>query len=97
MSEVAGRIRRLNCVRELMICGGNDTLQQEMALILCRREDPLWQGRSILWEDGERVCFQLTDSPAALDRFVADNAPHILDVSRSGAVTIAIGKGEDHQ
>ena len=97
MSEVAGRIRRLNCVRELVICGEGNTLQQEMALIRCRRESPLCQGRELLWEDGETACFQLSAPPAQLDRFVAENAGQILDVSRSGAVTIAIGKEETPQ
>ena len=54
----------------------------------------LWEGRPVLWEDEDRVCFQVTMSPRELDRFVTAQADHLLDVSRSGAVTIAIGKGE---
>ncbi len=96
MGEVAGRIRRLNCVRQLQICDEGNTVQQEMALLLSSKGDParLWEGRPVLWEDEDRVCFQVTMSPRELDRFVTAQADHLLDVSRSGAVTIAIGKGE---
>ncbi len=89
LEDILGRLQRLDCVRGIQAADDGHFYKRELIAVTCARSSHLWQGKQILWQTKERVCFESIQTPEEIGQMLsAANQDEIFQIYRSGVVTV---------